>query len=82
MCEALYDLFADELVEHEAKGREEGKAEGRAEGKAEGKTEGEERFASLTEKLLKDFRTEDLLRATKDKEFREVLYQEYQIKNP
>lgn len=74
MCEALYDLFADELVEHEAKGREEGKAEG--------KTEGEERFASLTEKLLKDFRTEDLLRATKDKEFREVLYQEYQIKNP
>ena len=82
MCEALYDLFADELVEHEAKGREEGKAEGRAAGKAEGKTEGEERFASLTEKLLKDFRTEDLLRATKDKEFREVLYQEYQIKNP
>ena len=71
MCEALYDLFADELVEHEAKGR--------AEGKAEGKTEGEEHFASLTEKLLKDFRTEDLLRATKDREFREELYREYSI---
>ena len=65
MCEALYDLFADELVEHEVRG----------------KAEGEERFASLTEKLLQDFRTEDLLKATKDKAFREALYQEYGIKN-
>lgn len=65
MCEALYDLFADELVEREDKG----------------KAEGEECFASLAEKLLKDFRTEDLLKATRDKEFRAVLYQEYGIRN-
>lgn len=72
MCEALYDLFAEELIERENKGKEEGKAEGKA--------EGEEYFASLTEKLLTDFRTEDLLRATKDKAFRAALYQEYRIK--
>ena len=35
MCEALYDLFADELEER----MERGKAEGRAEGKAEGMRE-------------------------------------------
>lgn len=72
MCEALYDLFADELIEREKKGK--------AEGKAEGKAAGEEYFASLTEKLLNDCRTEDLLRATKDKTFRAALYQEYGIK--
>lgn len=68
MCEALYDLFAEELIERENKG------------KVEGEAEGEEYFASLTEKLLTDFRTEDLLRATKDKAFRAALYQEYGIK--
>lgn len=32
MCEALYDLFADELLEHETKGRTQGKMEGKIEG--------------------------------------------------
>lgn len=45
----------------------------------EGMKQGEENFAALTEKLLKDFRNEDLLVATRDKAFREQLYREYHI---
>ena len=45
----------------------------------EGQKEGENRFISLTEKLLKDGRMEDLLRAMKDKEYREQLYSDYRI---
>ena len=55
--------------------------EGRKEGRKEGRQEGEEYFAALTERLLKDSRTEDLIMATSDKGFREVLYKEYGIKN-
>lgn len=40
----------------------------------------EDCFGDLTQKLLKDSRTEDLMRATNDKAFREKLYQEYGIK--
>lgn len=48
-------------------------------GKAEGRIEGEAHFASLTEKLLKDSRTDDLLKATQDIAYREALYKEYGI---
>lgn len=44
-----------------------------------GKQQGESCFAALAEKLLKDNRTEDLLKATNDKSFRETLYREYGI---
>lgn len=63
MCEALTTLIK----------------EGEIRGKAEGKAEGEECFAMLTEKLLKEARTEDLLKATGDKEFRKELYRELGI---
>lgn len=46
----------------------------------EGKQQGESWFAALAEKLLRDNRTEDLLKATNDKFFRETLYREYGIK--
>ena len=45
----------------------------------ESKQEGEARFAALTEKLLKDQRSDDLLKATGDKAYRDKLYQEYQL---
>lgn len=44
-----------------------------------GKEQGEQRFAELTEKLLKEKRYEDLQRVTKDKEFRDELYQAFEI---
>lgn len=47
---------------------------------AEGIEQGAELFASLASKLLEDLRTEDLLKASKDKDFRDKLYDEYGIK--
>ena len=41
--------------------------------------EGEKQFVLLTERLLEAGRTQDLLRATQDQEYRKLLYKEYQI---
>lgn len=60
--------------------KEEGWEAGRLEGLSEGEKVGERAFALLTEKLLKDSRTEDLMKATHDEAFRENLYKEYGIK--
>lgn len=70
MCDALRELFADELKESEIRGIEQGTETGEA------------CFAQLTLLLLSDSRMEDLIRATKDKAFRNALYQEYGIKAP
>lgn len=53
---------------------------GKREGKREGIKQGEENFAALTERLLKDYRNEDLLMATRDRGYRERLYREYHIR--
>lgn len=45
----------------------------------QGRNEGEDNFALLTEKLLKDSRTDDLLKATTDKLLRRKLFEEYGI---
>ena len=50
-----------------------------AEGKAEGKVEGENKMAALMKKLLSEGRIEDAEKATEDVEFRNSLFQEYQI---
>lgn len=43
------------------------------------RAEGEERFASLTENLIKVGRMDDLLRAVTDKQYREVLFRELKL---
>ena len=48
-------------------------------GEARGAAMGEARFASLAERLLKESRTDDLIIATGDKEFRDTLYKEYRL---
>ena len=45
----------------------------------DGVNQGEEYFAALSQKLLADFRTDDLQKAIKNKEYRKKLYQEYRI---
>ncbi len=45
----------------------------------EGRMEGEDAFATLTEKLLQASRTEDLLKAANNREYRKALYQEFGI---
>ncbi len=49
-CEALYELFADELEEKYAAGQAQGRSEGIVEGRAEGKAEGE--IEGRTETIL------------------------------
>lgn len=67
MCDALKELFAEELEEADLRGRE------------LGRTEGERKFAALTKKLITDGRTDDLLKATHDRELCEKLYHECKI---
>ncbi len=42
-----------------------------------GRKEGEKRFATLTDRLLKESRLEDLQKAINNIKYRTVLYQEY-----
>lgn len=79
MCKAIQDWIAEERLEGREEGREEGKLEGREEGKAEGRTEGEERFAKLSEMLVDSGRTDQLLRAGRERAYREELYRQYGI---
>ena len=44
-----------------------------------GREQGEDKFAELTRRLLETERTDDVIRATSDKEFRVRLYQEFQM---
>lgn len=50
-------------------------------GEKRGEKRGEDRFALLTERLLKDSRLEDLFEATTNMEIRTILYNEYGIKS-
>ena len=71
MCKGLKDWMEKE--------RKAGEACGEARGEARGVAMGEARFASLAERLLKESRTDDLIIATRDKEFRDTLYKEYRL---
>ena len=57
-----------------------GEKKGREAGRSEGRIEGEDLFANLTSRLIRDSRTDDLLRAANDKAFRNLLYLEYDLK--
>ncbi|MDO4321195.1 MAG: hypothetical protein Q4C61_01590 [Lachnospiraceae bacterium] len=59
--------------------RDEGREEGIKEGIKTGMAEGEKRFAGLTQKLLQEGRTQELLRAAADESYREELYRKYQL---
>lgn len=55
------------------------RSEGVRQGVTQGVTQGEERFGKLNLRLIADKRFEDVERASKDKDYREQLYQEYGI---
>ncbi len=71
MCKAI-----DEMLEEK---RLEGIHEGKLEGRLEGKLEGENKFAQLAQILASNSRVEDLLKATSDYDYRNLLYSEYKI---
>ena len=83
MCEALKELFKDELEEAHEKGRSAGLSEGRAagltEGMFKGRTEGENRLKTLYAKLEQDGRREEIFQALSDPEILKKLYEEYRI---
>lgn len=71
--------IAAEKSESYREGEARGRKEGREEGLLEGKLEGESKFATLSLKLLSERKTEELKRAAQDDQFRQKLYQEYEI---
>lgn len=65
MCQALRELFADELEERENKGIE----------------QGESRLGLLISRLLADGRISDAQKAASDTKYRKKYYQEYGMAN-
>lgn len=71
MCDALKELFKDEL--------EESYENGKLEGRTEGRQEGENRLKILYTKLERDGRREELIQTLTDPEILAKLYKEYGI---
>ena len=95
LCEALEELMKDELEakrslglsegrmkglqEGLAEGRAEGLAEGRAKGRAEGQQQATDRLNTLTLKLAKLGRTDDIIKAASDTSYQKKLLEELGI---
>lgn len=73
MCQALRELFADELVESENRGIKQGISRGIE--------QGESRLGQLISYLLTDGRIDDIQQAASDEKFRRKCYQEYGMAN-
>ncbi|SEP84033.1 hypothetical protein SAMN02910369_00708 [Lachnospiraceae bacterium NE2001] len=77
----VYKMVINEYDEEKTKDqfRREFIAEGKAEGIAEGKDEAYVQYDKLISQLLKDNRLDDLKKASEDKEYRSLLFKEYNI---
>ena len=62
-------------------GRQEGRREGRQEGRREGKAEGINKVNQLVVFLSKDGRTNDIVKAAKDRKYQEQLFIEYGLED-
>ena len=62
-------------------GRREGRQEGRREGRQEGKAEGIDKVNQLVVFLSKDGRTNDIVKAAKDRKYQEQLFIEYGLED-
>lgn len=60
-----------------AEGRREGLAEGLSQGREEGREQGVDRVNALIVKLTEQKRTDDIIKAAKDKEYQERLFKEF-----
>ena len=77
---------SEELVQLKEKYQKEGKVDmckglrdWMVEERRTGELIGEVRFATLTQRLLREYRTDDLLKATSSEEYRKTLYKEFKI---
>ena len=71
MCEALYELFADELEKRESQGIRQGISQGISQGKAQ--------MASLLLKLISAGRSSEVERALRDPEYYDKLAEELEV---
>lgn len=72
MCEALYELFADELIKREN--------EGIQIGKKSGEEQGEHLLSNLILKLISDNRSSEIERVAADPDYRAALMKQYHLK--
>ncbi len=87
MCDALRELFAEELEEKyqagESEGRREGLMKGRQEGRREGlmkgRQEGRSELSRLILKLSELGRADDIIKAAENPEYQEQLMKELGI---
>lgn len=77
MCEALRELFKDELEEAHEKGKSAGLSEGLSEGLSKGRTEGENRLKELYTKLEQDGRRDEIFQSLSNPKILKNLYKEY-----
>lgn len=75
MCEALYELFADELV----KCKNEGIRIGRKDGEKHGIQTGEKNFSNLILRLISDNRQSEIERAAAEPDYRAALMKQYHL---
>ena len=76
MCDALRELFAEELEEKYQAGESKGRQEGRQEGRREGRQEGRSELNRLILKLSELGRTDDIVKAAENPEYQEQLMKE------
>ena len=76
--EGVKAVMGGKVLEYEAKTI---KREGIREGRREGIEQGENRLSLLIAKLMESNRSQDVIRAAQDKQYRNKLYEEYLIDN-
>ena len=78
--EGVRTVMGGQILEYEAKTLfRQGMEQGRELGRELGLKQGENKLSQLIAKLMENNRSQDILRATQDEEFREKLYAEYSI---
>lgn len=80
MCEALYELFADELVKYKNDGIRIGEKNGEKRGILIGEKNGETNLSNLILKLISDNRSSEIERVAADPDYRTVLMKQYHVK--
>lgn len=75
MCDALYELFHDELLENWA----DGKSVGITEGEARGKSIGQNRISQLILKLISDNRNDEIPQMASNPEYCDLLLKQYNL---
>ena len=88
MCEALYELFADELIKYKNDGIRIGKEAGFQSGKQSGIKIGEQNgmkigenlLSNLILKLISDNRSSEIERVAADPDYRAALMKQYHLK--